>query len=149
GGGGGWVHPLDSRPSRIQQHSSIIYNNAIAPLDHRDAVYRGLLHASGLDQRHREQLAQRGYTHEQYLAREYRTLGLTGRARKCRSLLDGGSVLDGVPGFFHKDSEAGPCWTIAGSPGLLIPCRAPDGRIRALRIRPDDPNGGGKYRWLS
>jgi hypothetical protein len=58
-------------------------------------------------------------------------------------------VLDGVPGFFRKDSEAGPRWTIAGSPGLLIPCRATDGRIRALRIRPDDPRGAGKYRWFS
>jgi hypothetical protein len=33
-------------------------------------------------------------------------------------------------------------------PGLLVPARAPDGRIRGICIRPDHPGDGGKYRWL-
>jgi hypothetical protein len=51
-----------------------------------------------------------------------------------------------VPGFWRISAGT---WSLAGSDGLLIPCRDPAGLIRGLRIRPDDPGTGGKYRWLS
>jgi hypothetical protein len=54
-----------------------------------------------------------------------------------------------VPGFCVADGTSGTYWSVAGSPGLLIPVRGADGRIQALRIRPDDPGEGGKYRWLA
>jgi len=57
--------------------------------------------------------------------------------------------LIGVPGFYLADGRYGKYWTVAGSPGTLIACQGPDGKIRGLRIRPDAQGEGGKYRWLS
>jgi hypothetical protein len=93
-------------------------------------------------------LLARGFTHEEVRARGYRTLPLQGRARLARQAHNGNPErLFGVPGFY---GATGDYWQLAGRPGLLIPCRAPDRRIRAFRIRPDNPgDSGGKYNWLS
>jgi hypothetical protein len=95
-------------------------------------------------------LLARGYSAEEIEARGYRSLPPDGRWKIASQCHNGNwSVLSGVPGFFVATNHDGePFWTIAGAPGLLIPCRDPDGHIRAYRIRPDSQDGG-KYRWLS
>jgi hypothetical protein len=102
----------------------------------------------------------RGYTAEEVVARGYRTLPASGRWKLAQAA-HGGNPDDllGVPGFRLHGGEPGLSgqatsgtsrfWSIAGAPGLLIPCRAPDGTIRAWRVRPDSAKGKGKYRWLS
>lgn len=54
--------------------------------------------------------------------------------------------LIGVPGFWLRSDNLR---SITGKAGLAIPCRDPTGNLRGIRLRPDDPGDGGKYRWLS
>lgn len=56
----------------------------------------------------------------------------------------------GVPGVVVKNGSKGPYLTLAGPPGLLIPVRAPDGRITALKVRRDEPGrAGSRYLYLT
>jgi hypothetical protein len=114
-------------------------------------VYRQLLAQTILSDKHKSELLQRGYSRAEILARGYRTLPLAGRGKLAESCSNGSpNGLVGVPGFWVRMDGHRHFWTLAGSPGLLIPCRAPNGQIRAFRIRPDEcGEGGGKYRWLS
>lgn len=53
-----------------------------------------------------------------------------------------------IPGLVNRFGR--PQLVCGRSPGLVIPCRGLDARIRAFRLRPDHtPEGSGKYRWLS
>jgi len=80
----------------------------------------------------------------------YRTLPLKGRARICREIAqDDREAFLGVPGFYIKKEAGGSWWTIAGSPGLLIPVRDGDGMINAFQIRHDGLLTDRKYSWLS
>jgi hypothetical protein len=151
---GGWVHRLadgggasrSSAPAAARTGTS----STIAPLERRDRVYRRVLSLCRLGGQHRQDLLARGYSEKEIAECGYGSLPLQGRARLCREIMAADPLaLDGVPGFYRRDGKGGDYWTLAGSPGLLIPCRAPDGRIRGVRIRPDDPGEGGKYRWLS
>jgi hypothetical protein len=123
-----------------------------APLEQRHAVCQRLLARLPLDLAHRQALLQRGFSEPEMEARGYGVLrNGPGRARLCREIHAGDmQSLAGVPGFYTKLGDDGrPYWSLAGRCGLLIPCRDPKGRIRGLRLRPDDSGGGGKYRWLS
>jgi hypothetical protein len=115
-------------------------------------VYQRLLARLPLDPAHRQALLQRGFSGAEMEARGYGVLrNGPGRARLCREIHAGDmQSLAGVPGFYAKPGDDGrPYWSLAGRSGLLIPCRDPKGRIRVLRLRPDEPGDGGKYRWLS
>ncbi|MGH7171502.1 MAG: toprim domain-containing protein [Gemmataceae bacterium] len=90
----------------------------------------------------------RGYRSGEVELRDYRSLPLQGRARIALEI-QASERLDGVPGFYTGSNERGSYPALAGSPGLFIPVRAPNKHIRGLRIRPDNANGAGKYRWLS
>jgi hypothetical protein len=150
---GGWLHSLtrgegDSLATSAAPQSAS--RQKLAPLDRRDRVYRRLLSLCRLSGKHRQDLLARGCSSEEITVASYATLPLQGRARICKQIREGNVLsLDGVPGFYLGNGERRAYWTLAGSPGLLIPCHAPDGRIRGLRIRPDDTGGAGKYRWLS
>jgi hypothetical protein len=152
---GGWVHRLQGAsvpiaPAHLRGEG--VPGKHLAALERRDEVYRRLLAALQLSAAHREQLHRRGYTPEEIHARRYRTLPGPGRAKLARECHNGTpAILGGVPGFWQKTSNCGAnkYWSLAGSPGLVIPCLSPAGSIRGLRIRPDDPGEGGKYRWLS
>jgi hypothetical protein len=153
GGLGGWVHLLNSAAHVLDRPPSYATTatttTSLAPLERRDRVYRLLLGMAPPRSQHLRDLRARGYRPEEVQARAYGGLRLQGRAALCRRIRDQVS-LAGVPGFFTKAGGDGePYWTLTGSPGLLLPARSPGGLIRALRIRPDDPQGGGKYRWLS
>jgi hypothetical protein len=161
--GGGWVHRLDrsDRPdvadaadapghTAAQAPVSIPSTDQPAALDRRDRIYRRLLAASTLDPRHKANLVGRGCSQAEVESWGCRTLMLQGRAKLARRCHNGHSNdLAGVPGFWVASGERGSYWTLSGSPGLLIPVVAPDKRVRALRIRPDEQGEGGKYRWFS
>jgi hypothetical protein len=102
--------------------------------------------------RHQKELEQRGYLREEIERRAYRTLPLQHRAYLAGQAHGGdASLLAGVPGFYLRTGSDGSAfWTLAGRPGLLIPCLDSWGRIRAFRVRPDEPGpDGAKYVWLS
>lgn len=149
---GGWIHGLGPGDGTAPRVAAALPLGSpvreVAPLGRRDRVYRRLLGGLPLSDRHRDALLARGCAPAEVAARGYGTLPLAGRARACREVAEL-EYLAGVPGFFAREGGRGEYVTLAGSPGLLIPVRAPDGRVRALRIRPDDQEGGGKYRWLS
>lgn len=150
GGLGGWVHRLRDTPSSGSARHSLPRprpGNRMAPPERRDYVYRRLQEAARLSDKHREDMLVRGFAAGTTAKRGYRTLPLSGRAKLARESHNGDAgCLAGVPGFYQADDGY---WTLAGVPGLLIPCLSPTGRIRAYRVRPDDRNGGGKYRWFS
>ncbi len=155
---GGWVHQLgyspathysgprpSGKPGRATKEAPRARPEECA------RVYRKLLDVLPLRDDHRAQLLARGFTPEAIQARGYRTLPES-RGALCRQLRNGHpDELLGIPGFYKAHSATGfPYWTIAGLPGLLIPCRGIDATIRGFRVRPDDPGkDGGKYRWLS
>jgi hypothetical protein len=119
-------------------------------LARRSPIYGRLLVAAGLDDRHKQALIARGFAAEQISNRSYRTLPKRGRYALSKAACEGEwDDLLHVPGFHQKDGNNGPYWTLGGSPGLLIPCLDARGRVRGLRIRPDEQGDGGKYRWLS
>jgi hypothetical protein len=159
GAGGGWIHREPGRPGSGWQ-PRVIAEPAKTPTpagpQRLDSVYRKLLNLCPLAARHRQDLHSRGFTAEQVDALGCGSLGLRGRARLCRTLIDSGARLEGVPGFYLARGVRRLYWTIAGLPGLLIPCRGGRGGIRGLRVRPDetpdapaDVKAGGKYRWFS
>jgi hypothetical protein len=157
GNGGGWVHRLDGYsaapdprrpdPSRSGQSAA-----SMAPIDRRNTAYRRLRAATTLHGRHIAELRIRGFAQSEPEARGYRTLPLEGQSRVAkRCVEDDPTQLVGVPGFWTASgSDGGGYWTLAGRPGLLIPCLDPQGRIRGYRVRVDDPpDGSGKYNWFS
>lgn len=120
-----------------------------APPGRRDAAYRGLMALLPLSSRHRDALLARGFS-----AAEVDRLGygsLTGHEPADLFCRFSRSVdRAAVPGFHRlKQGAYGHYWSIDAPPGLLVPCLSPGGLIRGIRVRPDEPGDGGKYRWLS
>ncbi len=118
-----------------------------APDEQLHTVYARLLDVLLLSDRHRADLKRRGLTDAAISANGYRTLPLMERGEAVRRLVGEFpcELLLTVPGFFAEGGRL----KLAGSPGLLIPCRQ-SGRIVAIAIRPDKPGKKGrKYVWLS
>jgi hypothetical protein len=127
----------------------------LADADTLHKVYSALLGVLSLSQPHQAALLRRGLPPEQVAhfddLLQYRSLELTGRAEAVAKLIEAGHepLLPHVPGFIQKANKAGRrYWTLAGSPGMLIPVRDVEARILALKIRRDDA-GSGKYQWLT
>lgn len=145
-----WVHRLDgSRRVPLEPGPSEELNAQRAPPELRDAVYRALLAALPLEDRHRAQLVARGLDTQHVAAGGYASLALGGRARIARALLDHGLDLAGVPGFYVARDGARTWWSLAGAPGLLVPVRDLEGCIVAVKVRRDDAGDGPKYLALS
>lgn len=148
-----WLYRLDGRPWSERDVPELPANPEPerAGPDALDQVYRRLLALLKLEDRHREALRRRGLTDAEIDARQYRTLPRTGRAALARRLVErfGPDLCAKVPGLFVRTGPDGRrWWTLAGTPGILIPARDAQGRIIALAIRADDPKAG-KYQWLS
>lgn len=149
GEGGGWIHRLGGARSFSEDFGPAINvpppGDDVAPAARLDAVYRRFLAALILNGTHRRLLQEKGLDPCDAAKRHYASLPLQGRSRVCRRVAERGD-LTGVPGFYIAEGDRGHYWTCVGSPGVLIPVCAPDGRIRRLRVRPDKLHEGcGKY----
>jgi P4 family phage/plasmid primase-like protien len=115
-----------------------------------DKVYSKLLALLRLKPRHREALKLRGVDPAAMHERGYRTLDLD-RAKAIQKLIAAGleELLPRVPGFYVKDKNGRQFWSLHGRNGILCPVRDADGRIVALCVRLDEPDGKQKYAWLS
>ena len=105
--------------------------------------------ACPLSDAHRTALIGRGLTPEQIARHGYGSLpgDWDGRRAVAGAVIAacGKDAYGQVPGLC-RDGQ-GPM--IAGATGVLIPSRDLAGDIQGLRLRPDDPGDGGKYRWMS
>lgn len=148
-----WIHRLngtacDWAPSLLEVPAPAC---GAAKPETMAAVYSGLMSRLSLSKRHRNDLLQRGFTDEEITRAQYRTLPLEGRSKIAKSLAQehGSEACTGTPGLYMKSEEGRSWWTLAGSPGLLIPLRDEAGRIQAVQIRRDEADGGDRYRFLS
>jgi hypothetical protein len=116
--------------------------------DTLNKVYRDLMGRMSLSPCHREQLLARGFPDRDVTKAGYRTLPAGDRSAIVGSIALRHVGLDPatIPGMCRN--HAGD-WTLSGMSGLLIPVRDLKRRIVAIRVRPDEPGDGGKYRWLS
>lgn len=120
-----------------------------------DRVYRALLAELALDAPHRENLLARGISSADVEAGLFRTLHLNGRARLAKKLVEqfGEDTCRLVPGLFVKADETDESrtwWSLAGSPGLLIPALDAGGLVLGLRVRRDEVDAdSGRYSWVS
>lgn len=118
-------------------------------------IYSIVLSGLELSDAHRKDLHQRGLTDRTIHSGEYRSVVAPSRTAKStrmlKAWLDEGpatrrELVLTVPGVIQDGGKpirfSSPC-------GLLIPVRNLTGQIVALRIRPDVPGEGGKYRWIS
>jgi len=104
----------------------------------RDRAYRSLLAALPLAAEHRADLTRRGLDAERIARNVYRSLpdDRRERERAAAAVVEavGEGAAAGVPGMVQRHGR----WTIAGWHGLLIPVRAPDGCVEALKVRCSD-----------
>lgn len=114
--------------------------------DRLHQVYSTLIGLLGLSFFHRRHLygKRRRMTPLDVAAAQYRTLPAQDEVRRyiagrVAETVDPG----GIPGFFR--CEGG--WSLAGPPGLMIPVRDWEGRVRGFQIRTD--RGKQKYVWFS
>lgn len=114
----------------------------------RHEVFTVMLRHLSLNAAHYVNLLERGLSPARIERNMYRSLPESENARRfLAGLLSDFYELDGIPGFFKNNRGE---WTIAGSPGLLIPFRDSHGRIQGIQIRLDnESNPKRKYRWLS
>lgn len=123
-----------------------------AGVDTLDASYCALLSNLVLSNDHTAALVARGLSVETIRRNAYRTMPLEGRSRVAASVVEriGESDAAGIPGLYVREDSGRTWWTLAGSPGLLVPVRDLEGRIVALKVRRDDATDGGpRYLFLS
>jgi ribosomal protein S14 len=135
-------------PPRATIAPDVAEGPTIDPVIRRRGL-EAILTACPLSDAHRAALIGRGLTAEAIARHGYGSLpgDWAGRRTVARAVIAAcGDVAYGqVPGLFRDGQGA----MIAGVTGVLIPSRDLAGDIQGLRLRPDDPGDGGKYRWLS
>ena len=105
----------------------------IAPIEIRDMTYRKLLSLLPLRDSHRQNLIDRGFSDEAIEKGLYKSYPQTGLERLCKKLLSEGFVLEGVPGFYLKDSGE---WSmIRMGDGFIIPQKNSRGQIQGCQLR--------------
>lgn len=144
-----WLHPLNNNtPKPVITPSSTIKR---ADEDTLNAVYGCLLHYLELSPEHHENLLKRGLSEHEIRKRQYRSLPDSDRWKIAKQIAAHFTAdqLQTVPGFIVKDGRYSPYWTLSGSSGLLIPVRDIQQRIIALKVRVNNDDGYGKYRYFS
>lgn len=154
-----WIHRLgpDAEPRELPEASKPgAEPPPAAEPDVLNRVYRALLAELALDAPHRENLQARGLSGDDVEAGLFRTWHLRGRARLAKKLVEqfGEEVARQVPGLFVQRDERDEnrtWWSLAGSPGLLMPALDASGRVLGLRVRRDevDADSGDRYSWVS
>jgi len=148
-----WLYHLDDRSMSRQpaiELPSLPRVECADPVT-LDRIYRAVLGTLALSASHRHALRQRGLADAEILRRGYRTLPLHGRTALARRLVDrfGAEVCSSIPGVYIAAHDGRQYWSIAGTPGILVPMRNVDGRIIAVKVRADSPGEGPKYTYLS
>ena len=109
-------------------------------------TYSMLISLLSLAKPHREQLLDKGLSHEWIDRYGYRSVPAFGQQGLCVKLLQSGCILEGVPGFYRDKSE----WNVKlRAPGIVIPTWGIDGKVSGIQIRLNKPVNGRKYIWLS
>jgi hypothetical protein len=146
-----WVHVLDPATAPATPAPVAVRGVPRAPVDVLDAAYCALLAALPLSAAHAEGLRRRGLDDAEVRARGYRTLPLEGRSALARELASrvGERAATGVPGLYVAERDGRTWWSLAGSPGLLVPVRDARERVVALKVRRDDPCDGPRYTYVS
>lgn len=149
---GGFIHRLDAaQRSTLPALPALPPSIERAPVDVLHRAYASLLSRCGLSRDHREALRARGLTDAHIERAGYATLEVTGRAADARAMLEavGPDFAARVPGYVVRSSEGRSWPSVAGWPGLLVPCRDARGRIEGVQTRRDAPSDGPRYVWLS
>ena len=144
-----WLHPLNNNTPRPIEHP--VPHSERADDATLNGVYKCLLSHLQLSPEHRENLLERGLSANEIQKRQYRSLPDRNRWKIAKQIAAHFSddQLRTIPGFFVKEGPYSTYWTIAGSSGLLIPVRDLQQRIIALKVRVNNDDGYGKYRYLS
>jgi len=134
----------------VDDIAPLVCDHDLAPPERLDAVLTLILRHAGLRERHRQALLRRGLDAESIRANGYATNPENGRSAilaTVRMIHD----TTGVPGvYYSRRGRGGGYWTFAGAPGLLVPVRDVDGRVRGVQVRPDQVgDDGATYRWVS
>lgn len=132
----------EDEPFRPAQRST-----GVAPVEHRDQVYRTFLSVLNLDPAHKQDLLRRGLDESAIFKRGYRSVPQDAplRWKAARFLIQRCGSLEGVPGFYLREGRKGPYWDFLNPRGYFIPVRDHLGRIQALKVRLDS----GGYVWFS
>ena len=154
--GAGWWHPGEGWGDHLPSLAPPMVARAEAIADDflLHQVYQDLLELCPLASAHRKHLSNEGWTAEEIGQFRCGSLPVVRSVRRAivKELWEKyGHLLSQVPGFIVKEGARGNCWAeVCSSGGLLLPCVSLDGRIRRLRLRPDEPKPNGpKYVWLS
>lgn len=118
----------------------------LTDIDARHETYTALLSKLSLASDHRENLLSRGLTEGHIQKLGYKTMPVVGFSAIAKQLQAEGYYLAGVPGFYHNKDGS---WALTQEKrGILVPARAPDGKIQGLQVRRDNIKKG-KFRWIS
>lgn len=146
-----WVFREDGRPFQKRDVPTLAPEAPRAPDEVLDLVYRGILSALRLEDRHRESLNRRGLSNEEIDRLGYRSAPRAERIEIARELIEkfGEDRCAQVPGIIQKSGDGDArYWTLAGGSGIVIPVRNENGHVVALKLRSDNDDGP-RYYYLS
>ena len=148
---GGFIHRLDAASAAALPVVALAPSVERAPDAALDRAYRAMLSRLGLSSAHRAALLARGLDAQAIERAGYASLEVAGRAKLGRAIVEavGEDLAARVPGYVVRSSEGRSWPSVAGWPGLLVPCRDERGRILGLQVRRDEPGDGPRYVWLS
>lgn len=137
----GYIHRLDSIPEDIKNNIINVSPKKELPRAGNSVchnVYSALLEMPelALTTTDYRRLADWGVSVEMAKRLKYRRLPLRGRAKICRTLIEKGYNLEGVPGFYVHDDGY---WTMSTGPGLIFPSMSPYRLIQGFQVRLDSP----------
>lgn len=147
---GGFVHRLDAVRARSIPKVALAPSIERAPADALNAAYTAMIDRCGLSSAHREALRARGLSDAHIERAGYASLEARGRAQLGAAIVGAvGDLAPRVPGYVRREQDGRSWPSVAGFPGLLVPCRDERGRILGLQVRRDEPGDGPRYVWLS
>lgn len=142
-----WVHYLHGERPTSTPRERVAPTQDRAPNNVLDDAYNAILTSLPLSGEHRNQLLQRGLHMAAIDRGMYSTLSINGRGALYRVAEQAvGSWAYQVPGVARsRDGYL----IVRGPGGLIVPCRDLHGRVLALKVRRDAPNGGPRYLYIT
>ena len=151
----GKAKPKDYKVIAPKKAKPVLLESAeLASLYDRNQTFELLLSQLTLTPTHLRNLKRRGLSEEMIQRAGYRSTPPFGFDKIAEKLYAKGCVIEGVPGFYQRNTGN---WTInftSRCSGILIPVRSMAGLIQAFQIRLDKPfvdkkGRETKYLWLS